>query len=41
MGGGSEMKQSIVSMGESHVVALHVTSGYKMEKWRERRGSNP
>jgi integrase len=29
-GSGSEMKQSVVSIGESHIVALNVTSGHNM-----------
>jgi len=31
MGSGSEMKQSIVSTGESHIVALGVTSGHNVK----------
>ena len=31
MGSGSEMKQSVVSIGESHIVALDVTSGHNVE----------
>jgi integrase len=38
---GSEMEQSVASMGDSHDVTPLVTSGHNVEAWRERRGSNP
>jgi hypothetical protein len=31
MGSGAEMKQSAVTIGESHIVALDVTSGHDLE----------
>jgi integrase len=40
-GDGSGKKKVIANIGESRVVALHVTSGHNIVEWRERRGSNP
>jgi len=40
-GDGAGLEKAIATIGESHVVALNVTSGHNMEEWRERRGSNP